>query len=47
MADSGVAGLRITGLFVANDPVAFAKAAAGSLDLKVDVNAQQIVLARA
>ena len=47
MADSGVAGLRITGLFVANDPVAFAKAAAGSLNLKVDVNAQQIVLARA
>ncbi|MDQ1155662.1 FecR domain-containing protein [Brevundimonas sp. SORGH_AS_0993] len=46
MADAGVADLRITGLFVANDPVAFAKAAAGSLDLKVDVNAEQIVLAR-
>lgn len=46
LADSGVADMRITGLFVANDPVAFANAAAGSLDLKVEVNAQQIVLAR-
>ncbi|MET4682125.1 FecR family protein [Brevundimonas faecalis] len=45
-ADPAVAALRITGLFVANDPVSFAHAAAGSLDLKVDVNAREIRLSR-
>ncbi|HEY1072167.1 FecR family protein, partial [Brevundimonas sp.] len=45
-ADPAVAGLKITGLFVANDPVAFARAAAGSLDLEVDVNAEEIRLSR-
>lgn len=46
LADEAVADLRITGLFVANDPVAFAHAAAGSLDLKVSVNAERITLSR-
>ncbi len=44
--DDAVANMRITGLFVANDPVAFAHAAAGSLDLQVAVNAERIVLSR-
>lgn len=46
LAGAEVADLRITGLFVANDPVAFAHAAAGSLGLKVSVNAERIVLSR-
>lgn len=46
LADTVVADLRITGLFVANDPVAFAYAAAGSLDLKVSVNAERITLSQ-
>ncbi|MOA46486.1 hypothetical protein D3C78_1690080 [compost metagenome] len=45
-ADPAVAALRITGLFVANDPVSFARAAAGSLDLDVAVNAEEIRLSR-
>lgn len=45
-ADPLVASLRITGLFVANDPVSFARAAAGSLDLDVAVNAEEIRLSR-
>lgn len=47
LADADVADLRITGLFVANDPVAFAHAAAGSLGLKVSLNAERITLSRA
>jgi transmembrane sensor len=45
-ADPLVAGMKITGLFVANDPVSFARAAAGSLDLDVAVNAEEIRLSR-
>lgn len=45
-ADPLVAGMRITGLFVANDPVSFARAAAGSLGLDVAVNAEEIRLSR-
>ncbi|MGH7026428.1 FecR family protein [Brevundimonas sp.] len=45
-ADPAVANLRITGLFVANDPVSFARAAAGSLNLDVAVNAEEIRLSR-
>lgn len=45
-ADPAVAGLKITGLFVANDPVAFARAVGGSLGLDVAVNAEEIRLSR-
>jgi transmembrane sensor len=45
-ADPAVAALKITGLFVANDPVAFARAVAGSLNLDVAVNAEEIRLSR-
>lgn len=45
-ADPAVASLKITGLFVANDPVSFARAAAGSLGLDVAVNAEEIRLSR-
>jgi transmembrane sensor len=45
-SDPLVAGMKITGLFVANDPVSFARAAAGSLDLDVAVNAEEIRLSR-
>jgi transmembrane sensor len=44
VVDPSVANRTVTGLFVANDPVAFAKAAAGVLDLQVDVSEGQVKL---
>lgn len=47
MGDDTVANMRITGLFVANDPVAFAHAVAGSLNLHVMIDADTITMSRA
>lgn len=47
LGDARVAAMRITGLFDANDPGAFAKAVAASLDLHAEVGPQRILLTRA
>lgn len=44
--DPAVAREEITGLFTANDPISFAKAAATSLGLKVEVRAGEVRLSR-
>lgn len=44
--DPAVAKRTVTGLFVANDPVGFAKAVATSLDLKAEVGESQVTLMR-
>ena len=44
--DPAVAKRTVTGLFIANDPVGFAKAAATSLDLKAELRGSQVILTR-
>lgn len=44
--DPAVAGKQITGLFTANDPISFAKAAAGSLGLTVEVRPGEVHIAQ-
>lgn len=44
--DPDVASRTVTGLFVANDPVGFAKAVAASLDLDADVGQNEVRLAQ-
>jgi len=44
VVDPAVANRTVTGLFVANDPIGFAKAAAGVLKLDVQVNEREVRL---
>jgi transmembrane sensor len=44
LADRDVAEMKITGLFEANDPAAFARAAARSLNLRAEISTSQILL---
>jgi transmembrane sensor len=44
--DPAVANMEITGLFTANDPVSFARAAAASLGLEAQVRAEEVRLSR-
>ncbi|GAA0546426.1 transmembrane sensor [Rhizomicrobium palustre] len=46
VVDPAVANMTITGSFVSNDPVGFAKSAASALDLQVDVNGQEVKIFR-
>lgn len=46
LADAGVSALTITGLFEANDPAAFARAAARSLNLRAEIGPERILLSR-
>ena len=46
IADPAVAALRITGLFQADDPAAFARAAAISLNLHATIGASRIRLGK-
>lgn len=47
LADARVSALTITGLFEANDPAAFARAAARSLNLRAEIGPERILLSRA
>lgn len=44
LADRNVAEMKITGLFEANDPAAFARAAARSLNLRAEISTSRILL---
>lgn len=44
LADRNVAEMKITGLFEANDPAAFARAAARSLNLRAEISSTRIQL---
>lgn len=46
IVDPGVANEEITGLFAANDPVTFAKAAAASLDLRTETGRGEVRISR-
>ncbi len=42
----GLQGQTVTGLFVSTDPIGFARAAARSLDLRVDVRNREVLISR-
>jgi len=46
VVDPTVANMTITGSFVSNDPIGFARTAASALELQVEVNGREVKMYR-